>query len=247
MADAGARVLLAHYDPMMLGAGSRALYESGFDVVGLCDNGPDTIRMLAELEPDVALMSLYLREQNAIAVLEWLRSAPLSSMPAVAVAVPDGIDEYVAKVEELGAYARLPLPVLPAELVEAARAAQTMDRMIPCFAKEAVIRDILDRMSLSRSLKGYDYLVTAIGITCRSRSLFRAMTTIVYPETGRLHGATGTSVERCIRHAIDAAWMKGDMERQYAYFGNTIDGGRGKPTNSEFIARVTEALRLEAM
>jgi len=247
MAEAGTRVLLAHFDPLMLGAGSRALYQSGYDVAGLCDNGPDTIRMIEELEPDLVLMSLYLRERNALEVMQWLRNAPLSNMPAVALAVPDGLTEYADRAAELGAYALMPLPVLPMELIEAARAAGPMDRMIPCFAREETIRDILDRMSLDRKLKGYEYLVTAIGIACRSRSFFRAMTTVVYPETARLHEATKERVERCIRHAIDAAWMKGDMERQYAYFGNTIDDSRGKPTNSEFIARVTEALRLEVM
>ncbi len=247
MAEAGARVLLAYCDPVILGAGSRALYESGYEVVGLCDNGPDTLRMIEMLKPDVVLMSLFLREMDAFGVLEHLGAMSLTSMPAVAVAIPQGQEEYIRRVEELGAYAVLPLPVLPADLVEAVRVARPMDRMIPCFAKEKTIRDILDRMSLDRKLKGYEYLVTVIGITCRSHTFFRAMTTIVYPEAAKMHGASKAQMERCIRHAIDSAWMKGDMERQYAYFGNTIDGDRGKPTNSEFIARVTEALRLEAM
>jgi len=67
------------------------------------------------------------------------------------------------------------------------------------------------------------------------------------PETARLHGAKPLQIERNIRSAIETAWNKGDLERQYACFGNTVDENRGKPTNSEFIARVTEALRLEAM
>ncbi len=247
MAEAGCRVLLCHVDPILLGAGSRALYTAGYEVVGLCDNAPDTLRMIQMLEPDVVLMSLYLREGNALDVLERLGEMPLGSMPACAVAIPERMEKESDRAEELGAYASLPVPVLPADLIEAVKRAEPMDRMIPCFAKEAVIRDILDRMSLDRRLKGYEYLVTAIGICCRSHTFFRAMTTVVYPETARIHAATGAQVERCIRHAIDSAWMRGDMESQYAYFGNTIDGNRGKPTNSEFIARITEALRLEAM
>ncbi len=247
MAEAGTRVLLAYCDPVILGAGSKALYASGYEVVGLCDNGLDALRMIETLTPDVVLMSLFLREMDAFRVLEHLGTMPLTSMPAVAVAIPQGQDEYISRAEELGAYAVLPLPALPADLVEGVRAARPMDRMIPCFAKEKTIRDILDKMSLDRRLKGYEYLVTVIGITCRSHTFFRAMTTIVYPEAAKIHGATKVQLERCIRTATDSAWMRGDMERQYAYFGNTIDGNRGKPTNSEFIARVTEALRLEAM
>ncbi len=141
----------------------------------------------------------------------------------------------------------LPEPVLPADLVEALRAAQPMSRMIPCFAKEEAIRSILDGMAIDRKLKGYEYLVTAIGIACRSHTFYRAMTTVIYPETARLFSVNKGQVERDIRHAIESAWMKGDLDRQYDYFGNTIDGNRAKPTNSEFIARITEALRLEVM
>ena len=247
MVRAGCRVLLCHCDPVLLGAGSRVLYTEGYEVVGLCDNMPDALRMIRALEPDVVLMSLYLREGSALELLERLERMPLTSMPACAVAIPQRCTKETEAAKALGAYARLPVPVLPADLAEAVRRAGPLERMIPCFAKEALIRDILDRMSLDRRLKGYEYLVTAIGICCRSHTFFRAMTTVVYPEAAHIHSVTAAQVERCIRHAIDSAWIKGDMERQYAYFGNTIDGNRGKPTNSEFIARVTEALRLEAM
>ena len=203
--------------------------------------------MIEELEPDAVLMSRYLKEKDAFYVLERLNRMPLGSMPAVAVAVSDERDNELKRAEELGAYAALPDPVLPADLIEALRAAQPMSRMIPCFAKEETIRSILDRMAIDRKLKGYEYLVTAIGIACRSHTFYRAMTTVIYPETARLFSAGKGQVERDIRHAIESAWMKGDLERQYDYFGNTIDGNRAKPTNSEFIARITEALRLEVM
>lgn len=247
MAEAGSRVLLAYADSRMLGAGSGALYSAGYEVAGLCDNGPDAYRMICEMEPDVVLMSAFLRGGDAFYVLDRLRSSPLTSMPAVSVVVPQDSPEFMERVEKSGAFAGLEMPVLPSDLVAAVQAAQPMDRMIPCFAKEETIRCILDDMTISRDLKGYEYLTTAIGITCRSHTFFRAMTTIVYPETARLHGTRSILVEKCIRNAIDAAWMRGDLERQYAYFGNTINESKGKPTNSEFIARITEALRLEAM
>ncbi len=241
------RVLLAFYDPVILGAGSRALYEEGCEVVGLTDSGEDTLRMIEKLEPDVVLMNLYLKDGDAFSVLERLNHMPLGSMPSVAVAVSDDRQEEMKRAEELGAFAALPVPVLPADLVEAVRLADPMTRMIPCFAKENAIRNILNEMSLNPRLKGYEYLVAAIGIACRSHTFFRAMTTVVYPETARIFSVKSMQVERNIRHAIESAWMKGNLEGQYAYFGNTIDGNRAKPTNCEFIARITEALRLEAM
>ena len=241
------RILLAFYDPVILGAGSRLLYEEGYEVVGLCDNGPDTLRMIESLEPDIVLMSSYLKEKDGFYVLGELNSLPLSSMPAVAVSIPDGRNEEVARAEELGAFAYLPEPVLPMDLLAAVRAAHPMNRMIPCFAREEAIREILDSMSLNQKHKGYEYLVAAIGVACRSHTFFRSLTTIIYPETARIFSVTKSQVERDMRHAIESAWMKGDLERQYACFGNTIDGNRAKPTTGEFIARITEALRLEAM
>lgn len=241
------RVLLALYDPVILGAGRRALEEAGYEVTGLTDSGLDALRMIHALEPDAVLMSRYLKEKDAFYVLEELNRTPLGSMPAVAVAVSDDRKDELNRIEELGAYAALPEPVLPADLVEALRAAQPMSRMIPCFAKEETIRSVLDGMAIDRKLKGYEYLVTAIGIACRSHTFYRAMTTVIYPETARLFSVNKGQVERDIRHAIESAWMKGDLDRQYDYFGNTIDGNRAKPTNSEFIARITEALRLEVM
>lgn len=241
------RILLAFYDPAILGAGSSVLSEAGYEVVGLTDSGRDALGMIELMEPDVVLMSRYLREKDAVYVLEQLNRMPLGNMPSVAVSLSAENREELEQIERLGAFAYLPATVLPADLLAAVRTAQPMSRIVPCFADEASIRRILDRMSLDRKKKGYEYLVAAIGIACRSHTFFHAMTTVVYPETARIFGVSKTQVERCIRIAIESAWMKGDMELQYDYFGNTIDEDRAKPTNGEFIARITEALRLEAL
>ena len=113
MARAGARILISHCDPLLLASGSRALYESGFDVIGVTDCGPDTVKLIEEYEPDVVLMSLFLREKNAFYVLERLNEMPLASMPAVAVSIPEDHAEYIHRAEALGAFAVMPMPVLP--------------------------------------------------------------------------------------------------------------------------------------
>lgn len=247
MAGARRRIVVADCDKKLLATAYAELTRIGCDVVGLCDNGPDAFAMISELEPDIVLTNVFLREADGFRLMERIRRMPFESMPAVAMMVPLKRADLVKRVKDAGAFAAIDIPTLPIDLVYAVQSAKPMDRMIPCYAREERIREILDRMSLNRELKGYEYLVTAIGIACRSHKFYRAMTTVVYPETARAHGATATGVERCIRHALDTAWMRGDLEKQYAYFGNTIDESRGKPTNSEFIARVTEALRLEAM
>ena len=83
-------------------------------------------------------------------------------------------------------------------------------------------------------------------LCARDYRCFGRLSTQVYPMIAREYGASAAAVERLMRHAIESAWLHGDIETQYTFFGNTVDASKGKPTNSEFIARITEALRLEA-
>ena len=121
------------------------------------------------------------------------------------------------------------------------------DRLLPDFALPERVEGLLRALSISEGTTGWRYLREAVCLCARDQRCFYALSRRVYPAVGRRFGATVASVERLIRHAIESAWLRGDMERQYALFGNTVDEGRGKPTNGEFIARVTEALRLEAI
>ena len=120
------------------------------------------------------------------------------------------------------------------------------DRLLPDFAEPERVERLLKALSISERTAGWRYLCEAVSLCARDQRCFYALSRWVYPAVGCRFGATAASVERLIRHAIESAWLRGDMERQYALFGNTVDERRGKPTNGEFIARVTEALRLEA-
>lgn len=240
------RVVVAHVDHNMLYMAKKALDEAGYIVVGLSDNGPDAFNMVVELQPDVLLSSLFLLEEDGFKLVERIKNTPLLNMPAVAMFASARHESLINQVRDAGAFAAIEVPAFPEDVVAAVRIAGALERMTPYYAKEELVRNILDSMSIDQKMKGYEYLVTATGICCRSHKLFREMTTTVYPEVARLHGSTPTRVERCMRHAIDVAWTRGDINRQYEYFGNTIDGNRGKPTNSEFIARVIVELRLEA-
>ena len=245
MAKTRLRVVVADSDKIFLSMACNELIYIGVDVVGLCDNGPDAFMMIREFEPDLVFVNIYLLVEDGFRLMERLRKAPLASMPAVAMMVPLSRDDLVKQVREAGAFAAVDIPTLPIDLKATVDQFKQTHRMVPCYAKKDRIREILDSTSLDRNLKGFEYLVTAISLACRSHTFYRAMTTVIYPETARVHGTTATAVERCIRHALDSAWMRGNLDTQYDYFGNTIDENRGKPTNSEFIARVTEALRLE--
>ena len=95
-------------------------------------------------------------------------------------------------------------------------------------------------------IKGYQYLREGIILTVRNMEVINAVTKVLYPEIAKRFGTTPSRVERAIRHAIEVAWDRGDLETLQKYFGYTVNSAKGKPTNSEFIAMIADRLQLQA-
>ncbi|MBR4291375.1 MAG: sporulation initiation factor Spo0A C-terminal domain-containing protein [Oscillospiraceae bacterium] len=104
---------------------------------------------------------------------------------------------------------------------------------------------VLRELGIPEHLSGYVYLVEAIELVVKEQSYLRHITTALYPDVARKYHSTPSRIERAIRHAIETAWSRCDLETLTAYFGNTVSPVRGKPVNSEFIARVSNAVRQE--
>ena len=110
---------------------------------------------------------------------------------------------------------------------------------------EAVVTDIIHEIGVPAHIKGYQYLREAIILTINDMDIINAVTKVLYPEVARKFGTTPSRVERAIRHAIEVAWDRGDLETLQKYFGYTVSNTKGKPTNSEFIAMIADRLVLE--
>jgi two-component system response regulator (stage 0 sporulation protein A) len=110
---------------------------------------------------------------------------------------------------------------------------------------ELKVTGVIHNVGIPANIKGYSYLRDAIMMTIRDSEMMHAVTKQLYPEVAKRHKTTSSRVERAIRHAIEVAWDRGDVEVLTSYFGYTINSGRGKPTNSEFIAMIADKLRLE--
>ena len=109
---------------------------------------------------------------------------------------------------------------------------------------EIVITDIIHQLGVPAHIKGYHYLRTAILYSIQDKSLLESVTKLLYPTVANLYETTASRVERAIRHAIEIAWDRGNVDTLNSFFGYTVDTGKGKPTNSEFIALITDKLRL---
>ena len=109
---------------------------------------------------------------------------------------------------------------------------------------EDIITAVLLDLGVPCHIKGHPFLITAIGAVVESPELVKGITSALYPFVAGKHDTTASGVERAIRHAIECGWDRGDIEVMQRYFGNTISIDKGKPTNSEFIARVANVVRM---
>ena len=109
---------------------------------------------------------------------------------------------------------------------------------------EKDVTDIIHEIGVPAHIKGYQYLREAIMLSVEDREMLSAVTKILYPAIAKKYHTTSSRVERAIRHAIEVAWNRGDMDTLDSMFGYTINVGKGKPTNSEFIALIVDKIRL---
>ena len=110
---------------------------------------------------------------------------------------------------------------------------------------EAQVTKIIHQIGVPAHIKGYQYLRSAILMTIEDNEIINSVTKVLYPSVAKKFGTTTSRVERAIRHAIEVAWDRGDVDTLNSYFGYTIQNSRGKPTNSEFIAMIADNLRLK--
>ena len=132
-------------------------------------------------------------------------------------------------------------PSLPAEGYDCRGISQSGSRDADL---EAVVTDIIHEIGVPAHIKGYQYLREAIILTINDMDMINAVTKVLYPEVARKFNTTPSRLERAIRHAIEVAWDRGDIEVLQKFFGYTVSYIKGKPTNSEFIAMIADSLLL---
>ena len=236
-----ARILIT---PELMRALNAPLYRAGFDVAR-CERGA-LVESVAREEPDALLLNAALFGLDITPVLRAVRAMALSKSPAVVALFPGAPEDAMRRAGNLGAVCLGGGELTPELIVQRCEGLSLSDRLPLSFAEPSRVQAMLRALSVSERVSGFRYLAEAVALCARDQRCFRQMTRLIYQLIGQKYSVSASSVERLIRHAIESAWLKGDMEKQYALFGNTVDEKRGKPTNSEFIARVTEALRLEA-
>ena len=222
----------------------------GFQVVGTASDGEQAIRMIEERKPDVLVLDLMLAKKDGISVLKAI--ANLDRKP-MTLATSGFVTEYVsAAAANLGVRYLMLKPCDMTALVERLeeiRGGETLrypDRhRMEKNNIESLVTSIIHEIGVPAHIKGYQYLREAIIIAVNDMDVINAITKVLYPQVAKTFQTTPSRVERAIRHAIEVAWDRGDLDTLQRFFGYTVSNTKGKPTNSEFIALIADKLQLQ--
>ena len=227
--------------------------EKGFESNFCEKDGNELIKAYKELKPDVVLADMFMSGTDAVGVMKRLRSET-GGLPVFVVI--SNTDSPVLEKEALsaGAVYYVIKPFSTSDLAE------RISELILCLdgndrstggeifsfdrELEITITEILHQIGVPAHIKGYHYLRDSIMLSVTRPEIINAVTKELYPTVAKKYSTTPSRVERAIRHAIEVAWDRGDVDVLNSYFGYTIHTGRGKPTNSEFIAMISDRLRL---
>ena len=222
----------------------------GFQVLGTATDGEQAIRMVTERKPDILVVDLMLPKRDGLSVLKAIGT--LEHKPAT-LATSTFLTEYVSSAAAgLGVRYLMLKPCdigSVVERLEEIRGGESLRK--PAARKlgrsdiESMVTGIIHEIGVPAHIKGYQYLREAIIIAVNDMDVINAITKVLYPQVARTFNTTPSRVERAIRHAIEVAWDRGDLDTLQRFFGYTVNSTKGKPTNSEFIALIADKLSLQ--
>lgn len=227
----------------------------GLDVETVDKDGKRVVEAIAQKKPDVVILDFFLPHLDAIGVMNNVKALKPKQMPLFMVmsgfdsgnlereAISAGASYYFLKPFDADEMATRIL-----SLTASAQQAGTVHRhgaSAEHSSLEMRVTEIIHQIGVPAHIKGYQYLRDSILMAIEDEEIINAVTKRLYPAVAKKHGTTSSRVERAIRHAIEVAWDRGDVDVLNSYFGYTIHNGRGKPTNSEFIAMISDKFRLQ--
>ena len=222
----------------------------GFRVVGSATDGEQAISLCNQRKPDILVLDLMLSKQDGLSVLKAISS---SDRRPVTLATSRFVTDYVASAAaNLGVRYLMVKPCDMATLVERLeeiRGSSNTKQLSPKLpgnqSIESLVTGIIHEIGVPAHIKGYQYLREAIIIAVGDMDVINAITKVLYPQVAKTFQTTPSRVERAIRHAIEVAWDRGDLDTLQRFFGYTVSNTKGKPTNSEFIALIADKLQLQ--
>ena len=248
--DKRTSILIADNSEEFCGSLSTALQRTErFNLVGTACDGEQAMQLLEERKPDILVLDLMLAKKDGLSILksmtgwerrpavvatsgfmtDYVASAAAGLGVAYLILKPCDMEALVDRLEELRGDTGRSIPV----------------RRAPGQSIEALVTGIIHEIGVPAHIKGYQYLREAIIIAVGDMDVINAITKVLYPQVAKTFQTTPSRGEGAIRHAIEVAWDRGDLDTLQRFFGYTVSNTKGKPTNSEFIALIADKLQLQ--
>lgn len=231
--------------------------EKDMNLVGKAKNGEEMCQIIKDKQPDVVLLDLIMPKMDGLTVMDRINhDKTVSKRPYFIVITAVGQERITEDAFNKGANYYVMKPFQNEMLLEQIRSAgktpHNSEVRTPDSASEnkresleTRVTNMLHEIGIPAHIKGYHYLRDAIMMAVEDMDVLNAITKILYPTVAKKYQTTSSRVERAIRHAIEVAWSRGKLDTLDELFGYTVSTGKGKPTNSEFIALIADTIQLE--
>lgn len=224
--------------------------------VSLCaKDGAKLLEMVKTEMPDIVLADVFMPNLDILGVMKNIKESNIKNKPMVMAMsafdngrlekelIDAGVEYYFLKPFDINTVAERIIQLSGWKNEKSPIVVR--DNVVTDTQLEMMITDIIHQIGVPAHIKGYHYLREAIILSIKNSDIINSVTKLLYPTVAKKHSTTASRVERAIRHAIEVAWDRGDIDVLNSYFGYTIQNERGKPTNSEFIAMISDKLRLK--
>lgn len=229
------------------------------NVVGTARDGEEAYNVIKTKEPDVVLLDIVMPKLDGLGVLDRVNhDKSIKKHPTFIMISAIGQEKITEDAFNLGAdyYIMKPFDndMVINRIKHVKDSGNAEIRKVNAYEKaeeygernlEADVTEIIHEIGVPAHIKGYQYLRDAIVMSVNDMDMLNSITKVLYPTIAKKYQTTSSRVERAIRHAIEVAWSRGKMDTIDEMFGYTIHNGKGKPTNSEFIALITDRIRLQ--
>lgn len=229
---------------------SQILRDYGITLTHCQINSADIINMIINNDPHFVVLDTVSSDVNALDIMKSIDLSSLSKKPFFLISA-DQEDEFARQeLKAAGAFSFLPSPLTTSALTESMiqfsqlLATMSQSLSIPTNYLETTVSEIMHKIGVPPNTKGYHFLRTAIMLCVDDAEKFHSVTKVLYPTVAKRHGTTPDRVERAIRHSIEVTWEKGNPDAIHIFFGYR-PGSHQKPTNSEFIAMISDNMRVK--
>lgn len=233
--------------------------KANFEVIGTAEDGEEACAQIPELKPDVVILDICMPYLDGLEVLKRLRQTCTDKPPAVIVASAIGQSKITQTAIHYGASYCMVKPIdlnaLTDRIIQFSgcinfepaikTSASDVYNDSVFYDTETEVTRVMHDIGVPAHIKGYQYVRTAILMVIEDEDLINAVTKQLYPAVAKKYSTTNSRVERAIRHGIEVAFDRGNPDVLASYFGYTVHSEKGKPTNSEFIAMISDKIRLK--